>query len=340
TQHRIIVLRELEGLSYREIGVQMQLSSAAVESALFRARRKLENEYEQLDTGRRCARIRMLMARLAEGVESGGDRRRLERHARRCWSCRRSARQLGLDPVPERSAPRRAVALLPLPAFIRRFGAGANAPGPGAASAREGAGLIATPAVETVAQGLHKAAVVLASAIAIGGAGATLGGAGPLAVDSGRTAAEHPGGARDSGSAARTTPREKRPATGAADHRSRRGGGRMPSPDPRSGARRPLGSQTAPSPSRRFRSTLPGVPALPGLPQVDGGRVPAPSSGVRPPTLPEVPNPTLRPAPQLPRVPDAPALPGSQLGVGVDGGQVPSIAPEISGETIGALTPR
>ena len=41
THHRIIVMRELEGLSYREIGERMELTPAAVESTLFRARRKL-----------------------------------------------------------------------------------------------------------------------------------------------------------------------------------------------------------------------------------------------------------------------------------------------------------
>jgi RNA polymerase sigma factor (sigma-70 family) len=38
---RIIVLRELEGLTYREIGERMQLSKPAVESLLLRARRGL-----------------------------------------------------------------------------------------------------------------------------------------------------------------------------------------------------------------------------------------------------------------------------------------------------------
>ena len=50
-------MRELEGLSYREIGEKLELTPAAVESTLFRARRKLEHEYAQLDTGRRCQLI-------------------------------------------------------------------------------------------------------------------------------------------------------------------------------------------------------------------------------------------------------------------------------------------
>lgn len=45
SHHRIIVMRELEGRSYREIGERLALSPPAVESTLFRARRRLEREY-------------------------------------------------------------------------------------------------------------------------------------------------------------------------------------------------------------------------------------------------------------------------------------------------------
>ena len=40
THHQILVLRELEGLSYREIGERLGMSRPAVESTLFRARRR------------------------------------------------------------------------------------------------------------------------------------------------------------------------------------------------------------------------------------------------------------------------------------------------------------
>src|SRR4051812_324062 len=39
--HQILVMRELEGLSYREIGERMGMSRPSVESTLFRARRRL-----------------------------------------------------------------------------------------------------------------------------------------------------------------------------------------------------------------------------------------------------------------------------------------------------------
>ncbi|HYH58267.1 MAG TPA: sigma-70 family RNA polymerase sigma factor [Thermoleophilaceae bacterium] len=47
--HRVLVLRELEGLSYREIAQEMDMTRPAVESALFRARRRLAQEYARAE---------------------------------------------------------------------------------------------------------------------------------------------------------------------------------------------------------------------------------------------------------------------------------------------------
>ena len=180
--HRIIVMRELEGLSYREIGKRMELTPAAVESTLFRARRKLQHEYALLDTGRRCQLIGAVIGRLAEGLESDRDRRRLDRHARRCSSCRCRARQLGVEPILQRrSIAARAAALLPLPAFARRRLDG-DATGSVTASAQNAApiGAIGAPTVEMGAAVAGKAVAVVAAVALVGGGGATLGGAGPL----------------------------------------------------------------------------------------------------------------------------------------------------------------
>jgi RNA polymerase sigma factor (sigma-70 family) len=92
--HRILVLRELEGLSYQEIGARLGMSRPVVESTLFRARRRLAEEYEELISGRRCERTRELLdawegrplARL--GVRQ---RRQLTRHLAHCQPCRRHA---------------------------------------------------------------------------------------------------------------------------------------------------------------------------------------------------------------------------------------------------------
>jgi RNA polymerase sigma factor (sigma-70 family) len=45
SHHRVLVLRELEGRSYREIARELHMTRPAVESALFRARRRLQQEY-------------------------------------------------------------------------------------------------------------------------------------------------------------------------------------------------------------------------------------------------------------------------------------------------------
>src|SRR5262249_1522671 len=57
THHEILVLRELEGLSYSDIGRRMGMSRAAVESTLFRARRRLTEEDDDIVSGARCRRI-------------------------------------------------------------------------------------------------------------------------------------------------------------------------------------------------------------------------------------------------------------------------------------------
>ncbi len=122
THHRILVLRELEGLSYREIGERMSMSRPSVESTLFRARRRLTDEYEELISGARCQRVQTLIAGGAEIVSGARDRRRLARHVSHCQPCRRQARFAGLDipAAPDRPIRQRVAALLPLPLFLRR----------------------------------------------------------------------------------------------------------------------------------------------------------------------------------------------------------------------------
>jgi RNA polymerase sigma factor (sigma-70 family) len=92
--HRILVLRELEGLSYDEIGARLGMSRPVVESTLFRARRRLAEEYEELISGRRCERTRALIdAREGRPLRRLGvrERRRLMRHLAHCQTCRRHA---------------------------------------------------------------------------------------------------------------------------------------------------------------------------------------------------------------------------------------------------------
>ena len=122
---RVLVMRELEGMSYREIGQKLDLTRPAVESALFRARRRLESEYAELSEGRRCEAMEGTIARIAQGVQRGTEEHRLARHARRCHSCRRRARELGIEPLSALGAlarrPRRAAAALAAAPLGRRW---------------------------------------------------------------------------------------------------------------------------------------------------------------------------------------------------------------------------
>jgi RNA polymerase sigma factor (sigma-70 family) len=43
----VLLLREVEGLSYGDIGQRLNVSHSAVETLLFRARRRLREEYRQ-----------------------------------------------------------------------------------------------------------------------------------------------------------------------------------------------------------------------------------------------------------------------------------------------------
>src|ERR687890_1030300 len=122
--HQILVLRELEGLSYREIGERMGVSRPAVESTLFRARRRLSEEYDELASGQRCLRIQSIISNAASGRLGARDTRRLARHVAHCQPCRRQAVAAGVDSalVARRSARERAIekvaALFPIPLLL------------------------------------------------------------------------------------------------------------------------------------------------------------------------------------------------------------------------------
>ena len=96
THHEILVLRELEGLSYREIGDRMGMSRPAVESTLFRARRRLTEEYDELASGARCQRV--------QGDHRGGRRGA----AGRARHAPPRAPPVALPALPPRGARRRA----------------------------------------------------------------------------------------------------------------------------------------------------------------------------------------------------------------------------------------
>lgn len=158
---RILVLRELEGLSYAEIGERLGMSRATVESTLFRARKRLGVEYAEIGSGERCLRVQRIVDGLPSRRPGLRDRRRMAVHLAHCQPCRRHARRAGLplDPLAARPSgvAARIAAFVPLPGFlIRRWGGGE-------AGERLGAG-----AGGQVAQWSANAATVIDPAVAGG----------------------------------------------------------------------------------------------------------------------------------------------------------------------------
>jgi RNA polymerase sigma factor (sigma-70 family) len=80
-QRAALVLRELEGRSYADIAVALDLTESAVETLLFRARRALREQFEEEGD---CADAERL---LAAGSLDDESRRRLRAHTRACRAC-------------------------------------------------------------------------------------------------------------------------------------------------------------------------------------------------------------------------------------------------------------
>jgi RNA polymerase sigma factor (sigma-70 family) len=132
--HQILVMRELEGLSYRQIGERLGMSRPSVESTLFRARRRLSEEYEELVSGERCLRIQAIIAGATDGHVGTRDENKMARHVSHCQPCRRAALVAGFDPDalrPKRTVREKLAAWLPLPEFLRRRMAGPDGGDPG-----------------------------------------------------------------------------------------------------------------------------------------------------------------------------------------------------------------
>ena len=113
TQRQALVLRELEGRSYKEIGELLDVSESALEALIFRARRSLAEELESLVT---CDRAELALSRQTDGRLGRKDRRRLVAHLDECASCARVAAR-GI----KRRGAFKALAVLPLPFSLMFF---------------------------------------------------------------------------------------------------------------------------------------------------------------------------------------------------------------------------
>jgi RNA polymerase sigma factor (sigma-70 family) len=143
-QRAALVMRELEGRSYAEIGETLGLSHAAVETLIFRARRALR---EQLEGGLTCSEAERAISLQLDGVLPLRDRAALRAHLRACPDCRSLAKRTR----GQRSA-LRDLGALPLPATLASFatGGGASAVGAGAGAG----GLVLKIAAVTAAVGV------------------------------------------------------------------------------------------------------------------------------------------------------------------------------------------
>jgi RNA polymerase sigma factor (sigma-70 family) len=248
--HQILVMRELEGLSYREIGERLDMTRPSVESTLFRARRRLTEEYEDLRTGARCLRIQEIIERAGATAAALGtrDQRRVGSHISHCRPCRRHAVMAGIDAAAlgRRSVRAKLAAFLPLPAVLRKRwfggdGAGGDAAathaahhGPALAQMSMAAAQYSEP---SMAGWMKATAVVTAVAIAGFGAGAAdhaVKGAKPDSAPAAAHAA--PAKAAAGGSATGVTPRATARATGAASAGHGSGGSRQSGAGGSSGA--------------------------------------------------------------------------------------------------------
>jgi RNA polymerase sigma factor (sigma-70 family) len=200
--HRIIVMRELEGLSYDQIGDRLGMSKPMVESTLFRARKKLSEEYNELVSGRRCEHVQTLIADdqrhslLKLGVR---ERRQLARHLAHCQTCRREARLASIDEsffkAPKTLAGKIA-ALLPFPWLRPRRSSGSGG-GEEQAIASSSHGYAAIQGLQAVARltdpsgpgvSFGRAAATVAAVAAAGIGGGVVAGA----VGGGSPKATHP----------------------------------------------------------------------------------------------------------------------------------------------------
>jgi len=171
SQREALVLREMEGRSYKEIASILDVSVTALETLIFRARRSLAEELENLVT---CDRAELALSQHTDGRLGRKERKRLAAHLDECPSCAR----IGALGLKHRRA-FKGLAVLPLPLSLTLFqgapsasaaiglptlGAGMAAGGAAAGGGAFGGGAIASGVAA-------KVAVALVTVTVAGGAG-------------------------------------------------------------------------------------------------------------------------------------------------------------------------
>ena len=148
-QREALVLREMEGRSYKEISAILGISQAALETRIFRARRSLAHALENLG---RCDRAELALSQRADGRLGRKERKLLVAHLEECPSC---ARVVVLGMRRRRSF--KALALVPLPLSLTLF--------KGAPSASAAAGVSAAAGAAGTAAGVGTVGVTAKIAI-------------------------------------------------------------------------------------------------------------------------------------------------------------------------------
>jgi RNA polymerase sigma-70 factor (ECF subfamily) len=125
-QRAALVMRELEGRSYAEIAEILEVSTSAVETLIFRARRALR---EQLEGSLTCGEAEFAISRQLDGRLPRRERGQLRAHLRECSECASFARRQRA----QRGA-LKTLALVPVPGSLTSlFGGGGAAVGTGVA---------------------------------------------------------------------------------------------------------------------------------------------------------------------------------------------------------------
>jgi RNA polymerase sigma factor (sigma-70 family) len=314
-QRAALVMRELQGHSYAEIGGILGLSTSAVETLLFRARRAMR---EQLEGGLTCGEAERALSKRADGELSFSERGPLRAHLRECPECAGLDRRLRF-----RRGAVRIATFVPLPSSLSSFfGGGA------ATSAGVGVGV-----------GAKAAAVVVAGVLGSGVAGDGVKKPRDVSVEPAAAATVRPGPATER-SAVRlqgvSSQASWRSSMSPRPRPARRSIEAAPSVAPAAAAGAAAAAPpvdaaepgvTEPTPNAPEPRTAPEtrveVPAVPNVPVPASQPAippPAPAAPIPPerpelptlpaqPALPELPKPELPQLPELPK-PDLPGVPG------------------------------
>ena len=183
SQREALVMRELEGRPYSEIAELLGITTSALETLLFRARRSLAEELENVVT---CQNAELAISQRLDGRLSRKDRKRLEEHLADCPSCaqlaktqerqRRAFKGLAVLPIPLglalfKGVPAASAAVVPIGAAASAGGVGATGVGAGgavAAGSAAGAGGAVAGGTLLGGAAVKVAAVVVAATVATG----------------------------------------------------------------------------------------------------------------------------------------------------------------------------